>query len=413
MLPASDPARNPIKVGRVRTRPLPQALPLLHPFPLPETVRSGAQMDLHRAAFKMESSSYLPNPLASPALMVLASTAEASRDASIPCQPPRPFGVPASVEKDVHLPFTNGSYTFASMYHRQGAVPSGFPNRDFPPSLLHLHHQFAPPSLDCSPISMLNHSGVGAFRPFASPPEERDGGGYQSAFTPAKRLKGCLEAEASPHLRYSDAEGKEYDYGGTQIPSSSPGALKVVVEDAGKKIFAVSGLLSDREPSSSPEDRIERYRVRRGPRVLTRSLIAPWRIRLGRPRSSAVFVSENVQKSSGPRQLFKHVVSFMEQMSVTGTAACLLFFGETLGAGEAGSRGTETITEPGAQNRTCRPLGGSRVRGLGVLITVPLTRSFTMADKVDLPLIAPAFFISLSLRRPRRYRKPPAASTEF
>ncbi|XP_051944717.1 E3 ubiquitin-protein ligase RNF220a isoform X2 [Hippocampus zosterae] len=219
-------------------------------------------MDLHRAAFKMESSSYLPNPLASPALMVLASTAEASRDASIPCQQPRPFGVPVSVEKDVHLPFNNGSYTFASMYHRQGGVPPGFPNRDFPPSLLHLHHQFAPPNLDCSPISMLNHSGVGAFRPFASPPEDRDGapGGYQSAFTPAKRLKGCLDAEASPHLRYSDAEGKEYDFGGAQIPpgSSPAGALKAV-EDGGKKLFAVSGLLSDRETSSSPEDRIERW----------------------------------------------------------------------------------------------------------------------------------------------------------
>ncbi|XP_029971965.1 E3 ubiquitin-protein ligase RNF220a isoform X9 [Salarias fasciatus] len=218
-------------------------------------------MDLHRAAFKMESSSYLPNPLASPALMVLASTAEASRDASIPCQQPRPFGVPVSVEKDVHLPFNNGSYTFASMYHRQGAVPPGFPNRDFPPSLLHLHHQFAPPNLDCSPISMLNHSGVGAFRPFASPPEDRDGapGGYQSAFTPAKRLKGCLDAEASPHLRYSDAEGKEYDFGGAQIPpGGSPSSALKAVEDSGKKIFAVSGLLSDRETSSSPEDRIER-----------------------------------------------------------------------------------------------------------------------------------------------------------
>ncbi|XP_077413689.1 E3 ubiquitin-protein ligase RNF220a isoform X2 [Vanacampus margaritifer] len=218
-------------------------------------------MDLHRAAFKMESSSYLPNPLASPALMVLASTAEASRDASIPCQQPRPFGVPVSVEKDVHLPFNNGSYTFASMYHRQGAVPPGFPNRDFPPSLLHLHHQFAPPNLDCSPISMLNHSGVGAFRPFASPPEDRDGapGIYQSAFTPAKRLKGCLDAEASPHLRYSDAEGKEYDFGGAHIPpGSSPSSALKAVEDSGKKIFAVSGLLSDRETSSSPEDRIER-----------------------------------------------------------------------------------------------------------------------------------------------------------
>ncbi|XP_034411220.1 E3 ubiquitin-protein ligase RNF220a isoform X1 [Cyclopterus lumpus] len=219
-------------------------------------------MDLHRAAFKMESSSYLPNPLASPALMVLASTAEASRDASIPCQQPRPFGVPVSVEKDIHLPFNNGSYTFASMYHRQGGVPPGFPNRDFPPSLLHLHHQFAPPNLDCSPISMLNHSGVGAFRPFASPPDDRDGvpGGYQSAFTPAKRLKGCLDADASPHLRYSDAEGKEYDFGGSQIPpGSSPSSALKAVEDSGKKIFAVSGLLSDRDTSSSPEDRIERF----------------------------------------------------------------------------------------------------------------------------------------------------------
>ncbi|XP_034469299.1 E3 ubiquitin-protein ligase RNF220a isoform X3 [Hippoglossus hippoglossus] len=216
-------------------------------------------MDLHRAAFKMESSSYLPNPLASPALMVLASTAEASRDASIPCQQPRPFGVPVSVDKDVHLPFNNGSYTFASMYHRQGGVPPGFPNRDFPPSLLHLHHQFAPPNLDCSPISMLNHSGVGAFRPFASP-DDRDGipGGYQSAFTPAKRLKGCMDADASPHLRYSDAEGKEYDFGGSQIPpGSSPSGLKAG-DDCIKKIFPVSGLLSDRETSSSPEDRIER-----------------------------------------------------------------------------------------------------------------------------------------------------------
>ncbi|XP_034977579.1 E3 ubiquitin-protein ligase RNF220 isoform X2 [Zootoca vivipara] len=210
-------------------------------------------MDLHRAAFKMENSSYLPNPLASPALMVLASTAEASRDASIPCQQPRPFGVPVSVDKDVHIPFTNGSYTFASMYHRQGGVPGAFTNRDFPPSLLHLHPQFAPPNLDCTPISMLNHSGVGAFRPFAST-EDRES--YQSAFTPAKRLKNCHDTD-SPHLRFSDADGKEYEFG-AQLPSGSPGSLKV--DDTGKKIFAVSGLISDRETSSSPEDRNDRYR---------------------------------------------------------------------------------------------------------------------------------------------------------
>ncbi|XP_030062125.1 E3 ubiquitin-protein ligase RNF220 isoform X3 [Microcaecilia unicolor] len=208
-------------------------------------------MDLHRAAFKMENSSFLPNPLASPALMVLASTAEASRDASIPCQQPRPFGVPVSVDKEVHIPFTNGSYTFASMYHRQGGVPAAFPSRDFPPSLLHLHPQFSPHNLDCTPISMLNHSGVGAFRPFASS-EDRES--YQSAFTPAKRLKNCHDGD-SPHLRFSDAEGKEYEFG-SQLPSGSPGSLKV--DDTGKKIFAVSGLISDRETSSSPEDRNDR-----------------------------------------------------------------------------------------------------------------------------------------------------------
>lgn len=209
----------------------------------------------------MDSPSYLPNPLASPALMVLASTAEAGRDAaSIPCQPPRPFGVPMSMEKDAHLPFSGGAYTFTSMYHRQGALPGGFPGRDFPASLLHLHHQFAPPNLDCSPLGILNHSGVGAFRPFSSPPEDRDGGGggaggvYHSAFTPAKRLKACLEPSASPHLRYSDAEGKEYDFGpGAHVTSVSPGS-RPPGEDAGKKMYSVSGLLSDGEASSSPED---------------------------------------------------------------------------------------------------------------------------------------------------------------
>ncbi|XP_028857003.1 E3 ubiquitin-protein ligase RNF220 isoform X2 [Denticeps clupeoides] len=216
-------------------------------------------MDLHRTTFKMDSSSYLPSPLASPALMVLASTAEAGRDASVPCQPPRPFGVPVSLEKDAHLPFSGGSYTFTSMYHRQGAVPAGFPARDFPASLLHLHPQFAPPNLDCTPLGMLNHSGVGAFRPFSSTPEERDGGAYHSAFTPAKRLKGCLDPEVSPHLRYTDPEGKEFDFIGARVPSCSP--MKAA-EDAGKKLYSVSGLLSDRDASSSPEQRKERSKVK-------------------------------------------------------------------------------------------------------------------------------------------------------
>ncbi|XP_077079044.1 E3 ubiquitin-protein ligase RNF220 isoform X1 [Siphateles boraxobius] len=211
-------------------------------------------MDLHRTAFKIENSSYMPNPLTSPALMVLASTAEAGRDASVPCQPHRPFGVPVTLEKDMHLPFPSGSYTFASMYHRQG----GFPTRDFPTPLLHLHPQFAPPNLDCSPLGMLNHGAVGAFRPFSSPPEERDAGVYQSAFLPAKRLKGCMDPEASPHLRYTDVEGKDFDFC-AHVPTGSPNALKVA-EDTGKKLFGLSGLLA--EGSSGPEEHKETSKVK-------------------------------------------------------------------------------------------------------------------------------------------------------
>lgn len=192
-------------------------------------------MDLHRP-FKMDSPSYLPAPLASPALMVLASTAEAGRDASVPCQAPRPFGVPVSVEKDLHLPFPSASYTFTSLYQRQAPMSGTFPSRDFPASLLHLHPQFTPPNLDCPTLGMLNHSGVGAFRPFASPQDEREPGGYQSAFTPAKRLKSC----------FPDVEGKEFDFG----------SLKAG-EETGRKLFSMSGLLSDGEASSSPEERKE------------------------------------------------------------------------------------------------------------------------------------------------------------
>ncbi|XP_007552814.1 E3 ubiquitin-protein ligase RNF220 isoform X2 [Poecilia formosa] len=197
-------------------------------------------MDLHRP-FKMDNPSYLPTPLASPALMVLASTAEAGRDASVPCQAPRPFGVPVSVEKDLHLPFPSPSYTFTSMYQRQAPMSGTFPSRDFPTSLLHLHPQFTPPNLDCSTLGMLNHSGLGAFRPFASPQEERESGGYQSAFTPAKRLKGC----------FPEVEGKEFDFG----------PLKAG-EEAGRKLFSMSGLLSDGEVSSSPEERKEHSKLK-------------------------------------------------------------------------------------------------------------------------------------------------------
>ncbi|XP_060686488.1 E3 ubiquitin-protein ligase RNF220a isoform X3 [Hemiscyllium ocellatum] len=270
-------------------------------------------MDLHRTAFKMENSSYLPNPLASPALMVLASTAEASRDATISCQQPRPFGVPVSVDKDVHIPFTNGSYTFASMYHRQGGVPGAFPNRDFPPQLLHLHHQFAPPNLDCTPISMLNHSGVGAFRPFASA-EDRDS--YQSAFTPAKRLKNCHENE-SPHLRFSDSEGKEYEFT-AQLPSSSPSSLKL--DDTGKKVFAVSGLISDRENSASPEENRNERCKKKATLYDTQAPICPICQVLLRPNELQDHMEQELEKLT--QNTCKH--SMLKDSTIQGTVKPVL-----------------------------------------------------------------------------------------
>ncbi|KAB5567102.1 hypothetical protein PHYPO_G00228900 [Pangasianodon hypophthalmus] len=210
-------------------------------------------MDLHRAAFKLESSSYVPSSMSSPALMVLASTPESDRDPSVvPCQTSRPFGVPVSLEKDLHLPFPSGSYTFSSVYQRQG----GFTPRDFPASLLHLHPQFTP-----APLSMLGHGAVGAFRPFSSPNEDRDAGIYHSAFLPTKRLKGGPEPDTSPRLRYTVTEGKEFEFGVNQLPSGSPGALKGA-EDSGKKRFSVSGLLVDAEASCSPEERKEGCKVK-------------------------------------------------------------------------------------------------------------------------------------------------------
>lgn len=205
-------------------------------------------MDLHCTAFKLESSSYVPSSMSSPALMVLASTPESDRDPSVvPCQTSRPFGVPVSLEKDLHLPFPGGSYTFSSVYQRQ----AGFTPQNFPASLLHLHPQFTP-----APLSMLGHGGVGAFRPFSSTNEDRDAGIYHSAFLPTKRLKGGPELDTSPRLRYTVSDVKEFEFGVNQLPSGSPGALKGA-EDSGKKRFSVSGLLVDTEASCSPEEQKE------------------------------------------------------------------------------------------------------------------------------------------------------------
>ncbi|XP_078576057.1 E3 ubiquitin-protein ligase Rnf220-like isoform X9 [Branchiostoma floridae x Branchiostoma japonicum] len=149
----------------------------------------------------MENPSFIPTQLTTPALMVLASTAEAARDTS--SLPPQqtggftPQGTPG-MDKEGHVPFSSASFSLPTMYPRQAGA-DGFPNREFIPSVLHLHPHFAGTHLERSGLAMLNSTGSGAFRPF-SISEDREGM-YQSAFTPAKRLKSSQESELVARFR--------------------------------------------------------------------------------------------------------------------------------------------------------------------------------------------------------------------
>ncbi|XP_078657982.1 E3 ubiquitin-protein ligase Rnf220-like isoform X17 [Branchiostoma floridae x Branchiostoma belcheri] len=150
----------------------------------------------------MENPSFIPTQLTTPALMVLASTAEAARDTS--SLPPQqtggftPQGTPG-LDKEGHVPFSTASFSLPTMYPRQAGADGSFPNREFIPSVLHLHPHFAGTHLERSGLAMLNSTGSGAFRPF-SISEDRDGM-YQSAFTPAKRLKSSQESDLVARFR--------------------------------------------------------------------------------------------------------------------------------------------------------------------------------------------------------------------
>ncbi|CAH1772907.1 unnamed protein product [Owenia fusiformis] len=145
----------------------------------------------------MENGAYLPNPLTSPALMVLASTAEASRETpSQASGPPHP-AYPQNLEKKPDPAHTTPN-TYGVYQRGDGPYP--------PPMYAHMHGPFARP-----PMGLINPGGGGAFRPVLSP-EDRES--YHSAFTPAKRSR-LEEIPSSP--------GKTDDDGGKDGQLSSPG----------------------------------------------------------------------------------------------------------------------------------------------------------------------------------------------
>uniref|UniRef100_A0A8C0G8X4 Uncharacterized protein n=1 Tax=Chelonoidis abingdonii TaxID=106734 RepID=A0A8C0G8X4_CHEAB len=116
--------------------------------------------DLHREWVK--NSPGLLNPLASPALLVLASTSEGTRSTSTPCQQPHHFGVPVAMEKPSQLPFLGAAYSLVYPHPNRLAPAS----RDYPPQLLPLPPPFGPPSLERGGVGMLGYSALHPFAPF-------------------------------------------------------------------------------------------------------------------------------------------------------------------------------------------------------------------------------------------------------
>lgn len=127
----------------------------------------------------MENSTYLPNPLTSPALMVLASTAEGHEGGRLPA-PPHPY--PSSSDgKDMVSPYGNPPFT---MYR---------PGDPFPPPMYSGVHPYVRSERN---IGIMPPVGTSAFRPVSTESESS----YHSAFGPTAK---------KPKLESNDDEGKE------------------------------------------------------------------------------------------------------------------------------------------------------------------------------------------------------------
>uniref|UniRef100_A0A8C4YUE4 Uncharacterized protein n=1 Tax=Gopherus evgoodei TaxID=1825980 RepID=A0A8C4YUE4_9SAUR len=144
-------------------------------------------MSLHPAPCRMNSPGLL-NPLASPALLVLASTSEGTRSTSTPCQQPRHFGVPVAMEKPSQLPFLGAAYSLVYP-HPDCLAPA---SRNYPPQLLPLPPPFGPPSLEQGGVGMLGYSALHPFAPFHLADDVEC---FPGGFLVGKRAKGRSGSE--------------------------------------------------------------------------------------------------------------------------------------------------------------------------------------------------------------------------
>uniref|UniRef100_T1J1M6 Uncharacterized protein n=1 Tax=Strigamia maritima TaxID=126957 RepID=T1J1M6_STRMM len=193
----------------------------------------------------MENSAYMPTSLASPALMVLASTAEASRDAlHVQGTPAFPGQTTNMDAKDLHIPF---SFSMRSLYGQ----PDNFAN--LPGHSLHLHNPFLTPAMERG-LSFINPTGGGAFRPVATTTSD-DRNGFHSAFLPTTAKSSKLDQVVTSS--YSHMTG-DATFGSAIARGASPLCVK---EESSDKETTSSLELQDRlseTPASDLTDGTER-----------------------------------------------------------------------------------------------------------------------------------------------------------
>ena len=186
-------------------------------------------------AVRMDNSSFVPNPLSSPALMVLASTAEGREAPRLPA-PPHPFSG-QSLDKDLSAP--PPPFSSAGFVYR--------PGEPFPSPLYEPMPPCVRPNLERG-IGLIGSSG-GAFR-HLGPHEGVEP--YHSAFTPAKKSK--LEDVSCSSTYSLDNHDQGYDKDGDgsrksrspSVKEERPSSISSAGGDTNSEIHSDNGDLYDR-----------------------------------------------------------------------------------------------------------------------------------------------------------------------
>ncbi|XP_033737234.1 E3 ubiquitin-protein ligase Rnf220-like [Pecten maximus] len=152
----------------------------------------------------MENTSFVPNPLTSPALMVLASTAENHEGARMPAPPHHFQG--QNVDKDMPTPFGTPPFT---MYR---------PGEHFPPPLYTPVPPYVRANLERG-MGLINPGGGSAFRPVSNPEGVEN---YHSAFSLAKKPKLDESSSSYASSEKLDRDSCDPTHEGPESKGSTP-----------------------------------------------------------------------------------------------------------------------------------------------------------------------------------------------